>query len=147
MVGIDADERATSGRGRPDTRDVAWRTFTWAQLHAKNGAGRTYGYVFSRVPPWMQAASHGAELPYVFGYPPRLAFFARAQPWKGFRDSAIAEEMQAYWTNFAKTGDPNGHHLPTWTPFAPCESILNFSDTTRMEALPYHAGLSGTTGP
>ena len=25
--------------------------------------------------------------------------------------------MQGYWSNFAKTGNPNGEDLPTWTAF------------------------------
>jgi para-nitrobenzyl esterase len=29
-------------------------------------------------------------------------------------DRALSELMQSYWTNFAKTGDPNGPGLPQW---------------------------------
>jgi carboxylesterase type B len=127
----------------PQEADVAWRTFTWAQIHAEHGSGRTYGYVFSRVPPWppfttLHAAGHGAELPYVFGFPPRRVFFVSRWPWKAIRDAGIAEEMQSYWTNFAKTGDPNGNGLPTWAQFGAVGSVVNFSDSTQthMEVLP-----------
>jgi para-nitrobenzyl esterase len=50
---------------------------------------------------------HGGELAFVFGLGP-LTAFAPAQ------DAAMVEQMQAYWTNFAKTGDPNGAKLPAW---------------------------------
>jgi para-nitrobenzyl esterase len=48
--------------------------------------------------------------------------------------------MQSYWTNFAKTGDPNGHGLPTWAQFGAAGSGIDFSDSTRMEALPNPRG-------
>jgi para-nitrobenzyl esterase len=152
LVGIDAQEGATmvsapptSSEAQLATADVAWRTFTWARIHAEHGRGRTYGYVFSRVPPWppfatLHAAGHGAELPYVFGFPPRRVFFVSTWPWRGIRDAEIAEEMQSYWTNFAKTGDPNGHGLPTWAQFGAAGSVVNFSDSTRMEDLPNPRG-------
>jgi para-nitrobenzyl esterase len=150
LVGIDAQEGATMvspsaapSEARKATADVASRTFTWAQIHAEHGSGRTYGYVFSRVPPWppfttLHAAGHGAELPYVFGFPPRRVFFVSRWPWRAIRDAGIAEEMQSYWTNFAKTGDPNGNGLPTWAQFGAAGSVVNFSDSTQthMEVLP-----------
>jgi para-nitrobenzyl esterase len=142
-----SDAQAATSQGRLATADVAWRTFTWARVHATRGAGHTYGFVFSQVPPWppfstMGVAGHGAELPYLFGYPPRAVFFARTSPWKAFRHAQIADEMQRYWTNFAKTGDPNGDGLPVWTEFASGASVLNLSDSTRMEDLPEAAAIA-----
>ena len=32
-------------------------------------------------------------------------------------DIAVSNAMQGYWTNFARTGDPNGSGLPKWPKF------------------------------
>ena len=37
--------------------------------------------------------------------------------------------MQKYWTNFAKSGDPNGGGLPRWPKFDPGErAYIEFTD-------------------
>ena len=70
----------------------------------------SYLYYFSRVPPSKKqtlGAFHAAEIPFVFGsYEPILG--------QSKEDEALAELMQNYWVNFAKTGNPNGDNLLGW---------------------------------
>jgi para-nitrobenzyl esterase len=74
-----------------------------------------YVYQFAYVAEGLRATTagvgHGGEVPYVFGFRglnPALASRATAG------DRAIVAQTQAYWTNFAKTGDPNGAGLVQW---------------------------------
>nr|XP_020456823.1 bile salt-activated lipase-like [Monopterus albus] len=80
-------------------------------LHASAArTGRTYSYVFSQpnrmggigrpYPGWM-GADHADDLQYVFGKP----FTTPLGYWPRHRD--VSGYMIAYWTNFARTGDPN----------------------------------------
>jgi para-nitrobenzyl esterase len=50
---------------------------------------------------------HGGELAFVFGFGSLTAFAPQA-------DLAMLDEVQSYWTNFARTGDPNGAGLTPW---------------------------------
>ncbi|KAK5851742.1 hypothetical protein PBY51_023270 [Eleginops maclovinus] len=93
-------------------------------LHAANAkTGRTYSYLFSEpsrmggiarpYPSWM-GADHADDLQYVFGKP----FSTPLGYWPRHRD--LSGYIIAYWTNFAKTGDPNKGDLSvptTWPKF------------------------------
>ncbi|XP_048201627.1 bile salt-activated lipase [Perognathus longimembris pacificus] len=87
------------------------------KMNAKSG--RTYSYLFSHpsrmpiYPKWM-GADHADDLQYVFGKPFATPLGYRAQ------DRTISKAMIAYWTNFAKSGDPNMGHSPVpthWYPY------------------------------
>jgi len=72
---------------------------------------------------------HSLELPYVFG-----ALRHPVWNWLTFakQDEALAAAMQSYWTNFAKTGDPNGGGLPRWRPYtAASEQYMEFGNDGR----------------
>ncbi len=78
-----------------------------------------YLYLFSYVSPPMRqrmryGAAHASEIPYVFG-----ALSGRGGASVDPQDHAMARLMSTYWTNFARTGDPNGQGLPNWPKYDP----------------------------
>jgi para-nitrobenzyl esterase len=85
-----------------------------------------YEYQFDRAIAGRPATQHSAELPFVFGNLLPGGFLGG--PFGG-ADRAISSDVQEYWTNFAKRGDPNGGTLPRWPKFdASARAYLEFTD-------------------
>ena len=59
------------------------------------------------------------------------------EPWNWTpQDRRLATAMADYWTNFAKSGNPNGADLPTWLPFdSQHQRALELGDDIKM--IPY----------
>ena len=96
---------------------------------------QAYLYQFSRRPDTAKArklgAFHGVDLAYVFGTLTKKEGYDTT-------DSQLAAAMMAYWTNFAKTGNPNGSGLPNWPAYAKqSERILNLGEQIQVIEHPY----------
>jgi para-nitrobenzyl esterase len=87
----------------------------------------TFEYELDHAIPGQEAqgALHSAELPYVFGSFPTSGNIAGNF---GPVDTHLADLMESYWTNFAKTGDPNGANLPHWPELDAAQLYLIFTE-------------------
>lgn len=84
----------------------------WGRLQLEQDKKPAYLYCFDRQMPGDDAgAFHSSELWYEFGTLDRC--------WRPFvaEDHQLSDTILGFWTNFAKTGNPNGEGLPVWKPF------------------------------
>jgi para-nitrobenzyl esterase len=91
-----------------------------AGWHSANNP--TYQYEFNRAPaPWTRP-HHDAELGFLWGF---ILGGEANDP----AARKLSEQVQGYWTNFAKTGDPNGPGLPKWPKYnADTRDYLDFTN-------------------
>jgi len=98
----------------------AWPTYAWARLQSETGKSKVFVYYFDQFRaeplypdgPVPKGAAHASELAYVFGH-------LKQNPAAEVTDEeqALSDVMIKYWTNFAKSGDPNAEGLPEWPLF------------------------------
>jgi para-nitrobenzyl esterase len=126
LVGFVADDIGISGANNtPDQKaDARARArgnidqFAAGQVKASR---TIYTYYFDRVIPWPAhpefGAFHTSEVPYVFNTIAKLD-----RPWTAV-DHRVADQMSSYWSNFAKSGNPNGPGLPAWPAYDPSAHV------------------------
>jgi para-nitrobenzyl esterase len=94
---------------------IAASAWKWAEAQSQTGGAPVYRYRFdlpatpSEMHPEGEYAFHSDELEYVFG----TLDVRRGATWRP-EDRKLSEQIVGYWTNFARTGDPNGRGLPHW---------------------------------
>jgi para-nitrobenzyl esterase len=126
-------DRALPLYGKPDPlygslngqwlTDLVFRCPSAAEAlwHARAG-NPTYQYEFEQPAPGAKASVHAGELVFLFGtwdkdHPPSPA------------DLKVSDQMQTYWVNFTRTGNPNGEGVPAWPAFmAKSRGYMAFTD-------------------
>jgi para-nitrobenzyl esterase len=108
---------------------IAFGTWKWIEAHRKTGESPVYRYHLelgalpSKYHPGTYAF-HSDDIEYVFGT-------LDTRPGAVWRpeDRKLSEQMMSYWTNFARTGDPNGPGLPAWPKYDASDSLIHLDST------------------
>jgi para-nitrobenzyl esterase len=118
---------------------IGYSTWRWIDAHQTTGKSPIYRYSFDRkipVEPGVMVnglpatsrdigARHAGEIEYVFS---ALELSLPKVPWEA-SDRKLADAMTTYWSNFARTGDPNGSGLPKWPRFDQSRRVLHLDET------------------
>jgi para-nitrobenzyl esterase len=118
------DEEAVRSAGDlAGDRFIAFGTWKWIEMHLRTSGSPVYRFSFDRAVPVEPGrvingspataadvgAVHASEISYVFGALASLKdVTVKPEDWR------LSDTIGSYWTNFAKTGNPNGAGLPAW---------------------------------
>lgn len=104
--GGDVTQAATDLAG---DRFIGYGTWKWIDSHARTSGKPVYRYYYARPRPGQTGAGHSVEIEYALGNLPGNKVYS----WTA-DDHALSAQMQNYFANFIKTGNPNGSGLPEW---------------------------------
>jgi len=107
---------------------IALGTWKWLEAQRQTGDAPVYRYHFelpatpSKFHPgtW---AFHSDDIEYVFGTLDTRPGWTVSEA-----DRKLSDQMMSYWTNFAKSGDPNGPGLPEWPKYDSKDSLIHLND-------------------
>jgi para-nitrobenzyl esterase len=96
---------------------------TEARLHTA-AHHPAFEYEFNHPVPGQPFAIHGTELTFVMGIYLKVGNPADANQ---SADAKVADMVEGYFTNFARTGNPNGTGLPEWPQFGEAGNYVQFT--------------------
>ena len=140
-------------------RFIGYSTWKWADMQSKTGGKPVYRYYYSRPRPAMspkmgnavagmaggvtksadakpaqtaipKGAVHSAEIEYAMGNLSKNEVYSWTED-----DYKVSKDMQNYFANFIKTGNPNDPGLPNWAPISKDKSAqyMQIDVNSRLE--------------
>jgi para-nitrobenzyl esterase len=109
------DEALVSAGDYAGDHFIDYSTWRWLEAQTTTGNAPVFRYRLDLGSPGdknhkaILGAFHSDDIEYVFGT-------LDSRPEAAWRpeDRKLSDQIGAYWTNFARTGDPNGPDLPHW---------------------------------
>jgi para-nitrobenzyl esterase len=130
------EEAITSAGDYAGDRFIDYSTWRWLEAHVATGNSPVFRYRLDLGSPGdknhsaLLGAFHSDDIEYVFG-----TLDSRPEAVWRPEDRKLSDQIGSYWTNFARTGDPNGAGLPQWPMYKPTEWQVMHLDAT-SEAKP-----------
>lgn len=117
-MAVDLNEKRTL-----ETNKMHIANINYAQMVNQDNDAQAYVYYFKRqLPGDDSGAFHSAELWYVFG--------AFQYCWRPLteKDRVLSNEIMDYWTNFMRSGNPNGANLLKWQTYTDEDPYIKVFD-------------------
>jgi para-nitrobenzyl esterase len=136
-AGSDAHQTWLSAVALASDNFISYSTWKWIEMQTATGQAPVYRYLFDHVIPTATGdapaddagAAHATDIEYVFG-----TLETKKLAWRD-SDRKVSALMVGYWTNFAKTGNPNGTGLAEWPAYnAKSRQVMRLDVSPKAEA-------------